>query len=91
MRHYFRAREPDHRERTMELNGPKTKTCVWCVHSMVEAGSNGTELECRRYAPRPGEQSKVRRNLWPVVRHDEWCGEFEAAPDDPEEETVDGA
>ena len=34
-------------------------------------------MRCRRCAPRPGQE----RNEWPIVWHDDWCGEFESKSD----------
>ncbi len=56
--------------------------CDRCVFSGGLAGGAG---QCRRYPPRfcPGPDDRgvadIIEGEWPIVRKDDWCGEFEVS------------
>lgn len=68
------------------LDGDIEKTCENCRFYAAQ-GEESTQGDCRRYAPHPsnvrvrdiGERGAPRFDAWwPVMSHDDWCGEFEA-------------
>jgi len=60
--------------------------CCDCLFYEPEDAYSGT---CRRYAPRPSnlelaedEAVPLPTAVWPFVQSDDWCGEFEQAPEE---------
>jgi hypothetical protein len=47
--------------------------CDACGYFTLVTGVEGT---CRRAAPRPGPAADAAAVGWPVVRVDDWCGEY---------------
>ena len=48
-------------------------TCATCRFMAPDPDSTRGELECRRYAPRPGDDTWG----WPPVLPAHWCGEHQ--------------
>ena len=51
-----------------------SKCKFWIETGAIDDGVN----HCRRYAPAPG--SSEARQLWPITKASDWCGEFKALP-----------
>lgn len=57
------------------MNEPtQTKTCKTCKYCEW-AGINGI---CRRFPPQVYGLNRVRRDAFPMVVTDDWCGEWKA-------------
>jgi len=52
--------------------------CSKCKHSVERNGGAGT-FDCHRYPPEGLTE-------WPIVRHDDWCGEFSRIRPKPSED-----
>lgn len=50
-------------------------SCRYAQAGVVHA-RKGTTYWCRRYAPRPGVEILARQWDWPIVKAEDWCGEF---------------
>lgn len=51
-----------------EVNRPGCINCAFAI-VVMDGPNNVASVECRRYAPRPGQIA-----AWPTVRPDDWCG-----------------
>lgn len=65
-----------------------TPHCSTCRHFTIQHGAYG---ECRRMPPTaridPRAFNFESRAWWPIVRNDEWCGEYaERVPTKPKAE-----
>lgn len=67
------------------LDGDIEKNCENC-RFFAASGGESTRGDCRRHAPHPAtirlrsysEQGpEAYESYWPVMSHDDWCGEFE--------------
>jgi hypothetical protein len=67
------------------LDGDVEKNCENCRY-FAAFGGESERGDCRRYAPHPSnvrvdnrdDDGSVRfESWWPVMSHDDWCGEFE--------------
>lgn len=49
------------------------------VEQYVTTGENNKRFQCRRFAPRmfSGSGEGWSNQLFPVIREEDWCGEFE--------------
>lgn len=55
--------------------------CAGCA--FAELGPGGMNRECRRHAPTAvaaiiDGQKMTSRKVWPKVKDEDWCGDFEA-------------
>ena len=62
------------------------KICMNCEHSLL-ADEKKMTYQCRRYAPRRihGVGTGENKEMFPMVRLDDWCGEFRIRGDIAEE------
>ncbi len=56
------------------LEHAEPNTCASCVYGFCTRCTFPQEIECRRHAPAVGE----RRGVFPMVRREAWCGDFES-------------
>lgn len=55
-----------------------TETCATCKFGKILYQDVDKRIVdvygrvCHRYAPRPGKTDQI----WPIVNHDDWCGEY---------------
>lgn len=60
--------------------------CQTCVYFRVTIKQKPVKGECHFYAPQPssilkqGEHVTARTAMWPLVRGEDYCGQYEAAP-----------
>lgn len=66
----------------------KSAVCVAC--ECAEPVQEPAELlRCRRYAPRPVAGDEPAGISWPLVRPEDWCGEFlEREPNDDDADST---
>lgn len=71
----------------LELSKPNT--CGTCLYGACPGCTYPNELDCRRHAP-IAMAGKVREygvdshTLWPKVRRNGWCGDYQADIDNPQ-------
>ena len=66
--------EAESAEQRVEENEDYAEVCGWCAYYERDTRHQG---ECRRYAPRPGDESRgIGGPMWPQVQESDWCGEF---------------
>lgn len=53
---------------------PLCETCQWFDPKHTDKAGF-----CRRRTPRPEEHTN--RGIWPMVKHDDWCGKYEPSTD----------
>lgn len=51
------------------------QNCINCRYSRPMEWWDENRAKCCRTAPKPGETS-VHYAAWPMVHHDDWCGEW---------------
>lgn len=64
-----------------------TKTCSNCRFCKEATRSRlrrvVTQTECRRYSPIICPDEYPLDSGWPVVKSDDWCGDYEPLPGEP--------
>lgn len=61
-------------------------TCKACKYFRITVKQKPVKGECHFYAPQPssilkqGEHVTARTAMWPLVRGEDYCGQYEGAP-----------